>query len=73
MILLGSKSSSKSIKSKVSDPVILRFFTLSLPKNCKGKTPILDIELRYKGDFAAYPKFFAGMTKEFKALVKQPV
>ena len=44
------------------------FFTLS-----KGKTPILDIELRYKGDFAAYPQFFAGMTKEFKALVKQPV
>ena len=44
------------------------FFTLS-----KGKTPILDIELRYKGDFAAYPQFFAGMTKEFKALVAQPV
>ena len=44
------------------------FFTLS-----KGKTPILDIELRYKGDFAAYPQFFAGMTKEFKALVKQPL
>tara|TARA_B100001094_G_scaffold131356_1_gene127201 strand:- start:1467 stop:2786 length:1320 start_codon:yes stop_codon:yes gene_type:complete len=44
------------------------FFTLS-----KGKTPVLDIELRYKGDFAAYPQFFAGMTKEFKALVKQPL
>ena len=44
------------------------FFTLS-----KGKTPILDIELRYKGDFAAYPQFFAGMTKEFKAMVSQPV
>ena len=44
------------------------FFTLS-----KGKTPILNIELRYKGDFAAYPQFFAGMTPEFKALVKTPV
>jgi len=44
------------------------FFTLS-----KGDTPILQIELRYKGDFAAYPQFFAGMTKEFKALVKKPL
>ena len=41
------------------------FFTLS-----KGDTPILDIELRYKGDFAAYPQFFAGITPEFKELIK---
>lgn len=42
------------------------FFTLS-----KGDTPILQIELRYKGSFTAYPQFFAGMTKEFKDLVKK--
>lgn len=41
------------------------FFTLS-----KGDTPILDIELRYKGDFAAFPQFFAGITPEFKELIK---
>ena len=41
------------------------FFTLS-----KGDTPVLDIELRYKGDFAAYPQFFAGITPEFKNLIK---
>jgi hypothetical protein len=41
------------------------FFTLS-----KGDTPILDIELRYKGDFAAFPQFFAGITPEFKDLIK---
>ena len=37
IILLGFKLFSKSMKSKVSSPVILRFFALSLPKNCKGK------------------------------------
>ena len=42
------------------------FFTLS-----KGKTPILEIELRYKGDFAAFPQFFAGITPEFKELIKK--
>jgi len=42
------------------------FFTLS-----KGDTPILDIELRYKGDFAAFPQFFAGITPEFKELIKK--
>ncbi len=42
------------------------FFTLY-----KGKMPILEIELRYKGDFAAYPQFFAGITPEFKELIKQ--
>jgi len=42
------------------------FFTLS-----KGDTPILDIELRYKGDFAAFPQFFAGITPEFKEMIKQ--
>lgn len=41
------------------------FFTLS-----KGDTPVLDIELRYKGDFAAFPQFFAGITPEFKELIK---
>ena len=41
------------------------FFTLS-----KGDVPILDIELRYKGDFAAFPQFFAGITPEFKKMIK---
>lgn len=41
------------------------FFTLS-----KGDTPILEIELRYKGDFSAFPQFFAGITPEFKELIK---
>ena len=42
------------------------FFTLS-----KGDTPVLDIELRYKGDFAAFPQFFAGITPEFKEMIKE--
>jgi hypothetical protein len=42
------------------------FFTLY-----KGTMPILEIELRYKGDFAAYPQFFAGITPEFKDLIKK--
>ena len=42
------------------------FFTLS-----KGDTPILEIELRYKGDFAAFPQFFAGITPEFKKMIKE--
>ena len=42
------------------------FFTLS-----KGKTPVLEIELRYKGDFAAFPQFFAGITPEFKKMIKE--
>ena len=41
------------------------FFTLS-----KGDTPILEIELRYKGDFSAFPQFFAGITPEFKKMIK---
>ena len=42
------------------------FFTLS-----KGDTPILEIELRYKGDFAAFPQFFAGITPEFKKMIRE--
>ena len=41
------------------------FFTLY-----KGKNPILDIELRYKGSFTAMPQFFAGITPEFKKIMK---
>jgi len=37
----------------------------------KGDTPILDIELRYKGSFTAMPQFFATMTEEFQALMKE--
>tara|TARA_R100000278_G_scaffold70472_1_gene55731 strand:- start:1186 stop:2523 length:1338 start_codon:yes stop_codon:yes gene_type:complete len=35
----------------------------------KGKTAILDVELRYKGDFKAYPQFFATMTSDFQDMV----
>ena len=41
------------------------FFTLY-----KGKTPILEIELRYKGSFTAMPQFFAGITPEFKKIIR---
>ncbi len=41
------------------------FFTLQ-----KGDTPILDIELRYKGSFTAFPQFFATMTTDFQKLLK---
>tara|TARA_R100001082_G_scaffold106900_1_gene80242 strand:- start:52 stop:1407 length:1356 start_codon:yes stop_codon:yes gene_type:complete len=37
----------------------------------KGDTPILDIQLRYKGSFTAMPQFFATMTKDFQALMKE--
>ena len=37
------------------------FYTLS-----KQNVPILDLQLRYKGDFKAQPQFFATITKEFK-------
>ena len=40
------------------------YFTLS-----KGNKPILDIELRYKGSFTAFPQFFATMTTDFKKLL----
>ena len=41
------------------------YFTLS-----KGNKPILDIELRYKGSFTAFPQFFATMTTDFQKLLK---
>ena len=41
------------------------YFTLS-----KGDKPILDIELRYKGSFTAFPQFFATMTTDFQKLLK---
>jgi len=37
----------------------------------KGDTPILNIELRYKGSFTAMPQFFASMTTEFKSLIRE--
>lgn len=33
-----------------------------------GETPIMQIQLRYKGNFGSAPSFQAGMTKEFKGL-----
>lgn len=41
------------------------FFTLY-----KGTIPILEIELRYKGSFTAFPQFFAGITTDFKQLLR---
>ena len=37
----------------------------------KGDTPVLDIQLRYKGSFTAMPQFFATMTPQFQALMKE--
>ena len=36
----------------------------------KGKIPILDIQLRYKGSFTAMPQFFATMTTDFQKMMK---
>ena len=36
----------------------------------KGNKPILDIELRYKGSFTAFPQFFATMTTDFQKMLK---
>ena len=36
----------------------------------KGTLPILNVTLRYKGDFAAMPSFLATMTSEYKAFLK---
>jgi len=63
-----SKQETKMVLNKqktLSKNAAKVFFTLS-----KGDTSILDIELRYKGDFAAFPQFFAGITPEFKNLIK---
>ena len=57
MVLDKQKTLSKNAKV---------FFTLS-----KGDTPVLDIELRYKGDFSAFSQFFAGITPEFKEMIKE--
>ena len=39
----------------------------------RGNYSILDIELRYKGSFTAFPQFFATMTPTFKDLLKKDV
>ena len=49
------------------------FFTVVKGPDQKDRMPILDIELRYKGSFTAYPQFFAGMTKEFKKFLEKSV
>ena len=49
------------------------FFTVVKGAESKDRMPILDIELRYKGSFTAYPQFFAGMTKEFKKFIETMV
>lgn len=36
----------------------------------KGTIPILEIQLRYKGSFTAMPQFFAGITTDFKQLLR---
>ena len=35
-----------------------------------GKVKLLDLQLRYKGDFKSQPQFFAFMTDDFKKLLK---
>ena len=42
-------------------------------KLMKGKIPILDLQLRYKGSFAGgtQPQFFATITKEFKEILTE--
>ena len=35
----------------------------------KGKIPILNLELRYKGSFTAQPQFQAFLTKQFKQII----
>ena len=68
--MLAKKKSSieidKSKTFKANSKAAKVFFILK-----KGDTPILDIELRYKGSFTAMPQFFATMTKEFQALMKE--
>ena len=41
------------------------FFEIS-----KGKVKILDLELRYKGDFTSQPQFQARLTNDFKKIIK---
>ena len=40
------------------------FFTVS-----KASTPILSLELRYKGKFTPQPQFFANITPQFKEIM----
>ena len=35
----------------------------------KGKIPILNLEVRYKGSFTAQPQFQAFLTKDFKKIL----
>ena len=48
-------------KQKAETNAAKVFYTLS-----KQNVPILDLQLRYKGDFKAQPQFFATITKKFK-------
>jgi len=41
------------------------------PKGSSTKVPILNIKLRYAGNFSAYPRFEATMTKEFLSYGKK--
>jgi hypothetical protein len=38
-------------------------------KLVKGKLPILNMEIRYKGGFTSWPQFFATLSKEFESLL----
>ena len=37
----------------------------------KGKINILDLQLKYKGDFLGQPQFAATLTKEFKEILTE--
>ena len=51
---LDTKQKEKTNAAKV-------FYTLS-----RQGVPILDLELRYKGDFKSMPQFFATITQDFQ-------
>ena len=50
---------------------IVKLTLFVTPKGSSSKVPILDIGLRYGGDFSAFPRFEATITKEFIAYGKQ--
>ena len=50
---------------------IVKLTLFVTPKGSSSKVPILDIGLRYGGDFSAFPRFEATITKEFIAYGKK--
>ena len=63
----------KSIEFKEASETsaIVKLTLFVTPKGSSSKVPILDIGLRYGGDFSAFPRFEATITKEFIAYGKK--